>query len=82
MAKCISCGKERLDGKRVCSTCISNWANMRGAIFQACENRYGKLNPSNHAQYIADTKRLEKIWRKDKEKFQIELTKLKGGENG
>ena len=61
---------------RICSTCLSNWSDMRSEIFNALQEKHGKLSPENHQIFIKITKRLESIWRKDKEKFKIELEKI------
>lgn len=75
MRKCIRCGDETSKGTKVCPTCLRSWGNMRTIIFDMLEEKYGKLCPQNHDIFIKETKRLEKIWRKDKEKFQEEIGK-------
>lgn len=76
MAKCTKCGDDTLTSSRICPSCLSNWSEMRTIIFNALQNKYGKLNPSNHKLFIKETKRLERIWRKDKEKFTNEIDSL------
>lgn len=55
---------------------MSNWTDMRSAIFEMLTNKYGNLSPDNHQIFIKHTKRLESIWRKDKAAFIIELDKI------
>ena len=40
------------------------------------ESKYGKMNPENHPTFIKEMKRLEKIWKRDKDLFQLELDKI------
>ena len=75
MAKCIRCGDENSRGK-ICYSCMSKWTDMRSEVFNALEKKHGKLSPANHPIFIKETKRLEKIWRKDKDKFDIELNNI------
>ena len=73
MAKCIRCGDDALTGARICPTCLCNWDDMRTTVFNALQDKYGKLNSQNHKFFIKETKRLERIWRKDKGKFEQEI---------
>ena len=75
MAKCIRCGQDTLTSARICRACLDNWTHMRTSIFNVLQEKYGKLSPSNHQLFIKETKRLESIWRKDKQRFAIELEK-------
>jgi len=76
MSKCIRCGGDTLTSAKICRNCMNNWADMRSAIFNALQEKYGTLSPINHRFFIKETKRLESIWRKDKQKFQVELSKI------
>jgi hypothetical protein len=76
MSKCIRCGNETLGPQRVCPSCLGNWCDMRSMVFDKLTLVYGKLSPTNHPLFIKETKRLESIWRKDKERFAVELNKL------
>jgi hypothetical protein len=49
---------------------------MRTSIFNVLQEKHGKLSPTNHQMFIKQTKRLEAIWRKDKQKFAVELSAL------
>jgi hypothetical protein len=73
MSKCIRCGQENINAGRICPSCLSNWCDMRTEVFNALQLKYGKLSPSNHQFFIKETKRLEKIWRMDKNKFASEI---------
>jgi hypothetical protein len=55
---------------------MKEWTTMRGDAYGALESRHGKMNPDNHAIFIKEMKRLEKIWKKDKDLFRVELLKI------
>ena len=74
---CKICGGDTYAGQRICSKCLLDWSAMRKQIWDYHEKIYGKLSNDNLKIRQKDTKRLEKIWRKDKDKFQ---KLLKGGE--
>jgi len=76
MSQCIRCHNDAANGK-FCQSCLDNWAEMRTQVFDILQKKYGKMSPENHAIFIKETKRLEKIWRKDKEQFQTELKNIK-----
>ena len=76
MSKCIRCGQKILTSAKICPSCIHDWSDMRRSIFTVLEEKYGKLSPTNHQLFIKETKRLESIWRKDKQKFTTELGEL------
>ena len=77
MSICRTCHNETLSGRRICPSCLSKWSDMRTLIFNTLTDVYGKMTQSNHPTFIKETKRLERIWRKDKEKFEIEINKIK-----
>lgn len=74
--KCIRCGNQTTGSYRICHTCLDDWGEMRGAVFNALQEKHGKLSPTNHKFFIKETKRLERIWRKDRGQFSIEIDKL------
>lgn len=76
MSKCIRCGHDTLTSARICQSCLGDWSNMRTSIFDVLQEKYGNLSPINHQMFIKETKRLEAIWRKDKQIFITELNKL------
>ena len=76
MAKCIRCGDDTLTSARICPSCLDNWSEMRTTVFNALQGVYGKLNPGNHKFFIKETKRLERVWRKDKVKFESEISAM------
>ena len=76
MSKCIRCGQDTLTSARICPSCLGDWSDMRTSIFTVLQEKHGKLSPTNHQMFIKETKRLESIWRKDKQKFATELSKL------
>lgn len=78
MAKCIRCGDENGNGRRICYSCLGKWTDMRSAVFNELEKKHGKLTQLNHEIYKKEMKRLENIWRKDKDKFAVELGALAG----
>lgn len=73
--KCIRCGEENSSGK-ICHSCMRNWMDMRNAVFNELESKHGAMTPTNHEIYKKEMKRMEKIWRADKDKFQVEFQKL------
>jgi len=74
--KCIRCGRDTCGNKTICSRCLQDWSAMRKLIWDYHEKKYGKLSNDNLKIHQKDTKKLERIWRKDKDKFQ-ELIKDK-----
>ena len=76
MGKCRKCGEEARVNSRICNKCLDDWSNMRIEIFNKLQEKYGKMNQTNHPTFIKETKRLERIWRKDKQKFVTELESL------
>jgi len=73
--KCRTCGKDTIGNMNFCYECLNNWSSMRKQIWNYHEEKYGKLSNNNLKIRQKDTKRLEAIWRKDKNKFQEILTK-------
>ena len=76
MAKCIRCGKENLSASRICRSCLHSWLDMRTEVFNKLQEKYGKFSPQNQEIFKKQMKRLENIWKKDKDKFVFELEKL------
>lgn len=77
MRTCIRCHEKNIfDNRRICSGCMKEWTTMRGDAFDALETKYGKMSPDNHSTFIKEMKRLERIWKKDKEQFRSELEKF------
>lgn len=67
---CRRCGGDTYRTQTICSRCLSDWSAMRKLIWDCHEKIYGKLSPDNLKIRQEETKKLEKIWRKDKDKFQ------------
>jgi len=77
MRTCIRCKEKNIfDNRRICSGCMKEWTMMRTIAFDILESKYGKMNPENHPTFIKEMKRLEKIWKRDKDLFQLELGKI------
>ncbi len=77
MRTCIRCKEKNIfDNGRICSGCMKEWTTMRTTAFDVLESKYGKMNPENHPTFIKEMKRLEKIWKRDKDLFQLELGKI------
>ena len=72
---CRRCGRETYGSQSICSKCLMDWSAMRKEIWDYHERIYGKLTKDNLKMRQKDTRRLEKIWRKDKNKFQEILSK-------
>lgn len=77
MRTCIKCKEKNIfDNRRICLGCMKEWTTMRTTVFDTLESKYGKMNPENHPTFIKEMKRLEKIWKRDKDLFQLELGKI------
>jgi hypothetical protein len=77
MRTCIRCKEKNIfDNRRICSDCMKEWTTMRTTAFDVLESKYGKMNPENHPTFIKEMKRLENIWKRDKDLFQLELGKI------
>lgn len=46
---------------------------MRVAAYNYLLNIHGAMTSENHPKFIVEMKRLERIWKKDKSKFQEEI---------
>jgi hypothetical protein len=74
MRTCKRCNQKNIfDNRRICIDCMKEWTNMRSLAWNSIEVKIGKLNPLNHETYKKEMKRLENIWKKDKEKFKTEI---------
>lgn len=74
MRTCIRCHEKNIfDNRRVCSGCMKEWTDMRTSAYDFVESKVGKLTPETHETYKKEMKRLEKIWKKDKEQFNLEI---------
>ena len=74
---CRRCGGDTYGSQSFCSKCLSDWSAMRKQAWDFIEKKLGNLSSENLKSYQKEMKKLEAVWRKDKDKFQ-EL--LKGGE--
>jgi hypothetical protein len=75
MAKCRTCENETGLGKRICYKCLSKWSDMRADAFEFLQSKYGKMSPENHPIITKEMKRLDRLWRKDIDKFYKEIHK-------
>ena len=73
MRKCTTCGNDTLTSSKICGRCLNEWTKMRGLIFKTLTNKYGKMTQINHPIFITETKRLENIWRNNKDNFKLEI---------
>ena len=73
---CKRCGGDTYGSQNVCSRCLSDWSAMRKQAWDFIGGKLGKLSSENLKSYQKEMKKLEAIWRKDKDKFQ-EI--IKGG---
>ena len=71
--KCRTCGNDTAGSMRFCQNCLYNWSKMRKVIWDYHEKKYGKLTGDNLLFRQKDTKRLEKIWRKNTNDFIVEI---------
>ncbi|MDR2084359.1 MAG: hypothetical protein LBP67_05130 [Bacteroidales bacterium] len=77
MSKCVRCGDETPFSSAICDYCLDKWIEMRGYVFDALQDKYGMLSHENYQTFNKEMKRLDKIWKKDKAKFEEELNKSK-----
>jgi hypothetical protein len=73
MSKCVRCGCDSYAAK-VCTACMSSWSKMRTELFDYLQKKHGEMCGNNLMLIQNETKRLEKTWRKDKEKFYKEIS--------
>ncbi len=72
--KCIRCFERNVIGNgKICYPCLNKFTKMREIIFNALQTKYGTMNKENHDVFKKETKRLENIWRKDEQKFLVEI---------
>lgn len=77
MRTCIRCHQSNIfDNRRVCTSCLTDWSNMRITAANQLEKKFGKLTPDNHEDFKKEMRRLEKIWRKAPDQFEQELIKI------
>lgn len=69
--ECSDCRAERKREEQ------RDWRTMRNEVFEVCEQMYGKLSKETNEKYKNTIKRLESIWRKDKELYSHELEILR-----
>jgi len=69
MSKCKRCDEDTLTSAKICPTCLDNWTHMRTEVLNILGEKHGKLSPDNHELFIKETKRLESVWKKDKNRF-------------
>ena len=77
MAHCKTCWKEIYPGERICHSCLKEWTDMRTIAHKAAQKKYGKMNGENLKDIQKEMRRLEKLWRKDKQKFELETSPTK-----
>lgn len=74
--KCIRCGGEAFSGHKICRSCMDDWGEMRTRIFNALQDKYGMLSLITQGVFKRETKRLENLWRKDRDRFEVEIGKI------
>lgn len=67
---CRRCGGATYGNQTICSKCLMDWSAMRKQAWDFIEKKLGKLSPENLKSYQKEMKKLEAVWRKDKDKFQ------------
>ena len=72
MAKCRKCGSEAFN-RRICTPCLKDWTNMRGIAFEYVQKIHGKMSPENLKVIQKEMKRLDRLWKKDPDKFYKEV---------
>lgn len=72
MGKCIRCGCETYR-ERICRSCMNEWTEMRAKTYNTISKKYGMFSPENQVIFKKEMKRLEKIWRKNKDEWKLEI---------
>lgn len=79
MKHCRTCGREIITSGPNCGSCVDSWLNMRTEIFNELKRVYGPLTGDNLELFKKITSKLSKLWKKDKELYKIELSKISDG---
>ncbi len=72
MGKCRTCGREAYY-RRICSDCLREWSAMRTRAFAYAQDIHGPLTQTNHPQIAKTMRRLDKMWKKNRDKFNKEI---------
>lgn len=75
MSKCIRCGSESYRD-RICHICMKKWTTMRKEVWEVLQIKYGKICNDNLQTIQKEARRLDKLWRKDTNKYKLEIEKL------
>ncbi len=76
MARCTKCGQDTIGNGQLCTRCLTNWTEMKGLSYTTLISLHGNMTHSNHYMFKKEMRRLENVWRKDKNKFQEEINIL------
>ena len=71
--KCIRCGTETGGKQRICFSCLNSWSNMRLRAWEWIQDKHGELSQANLPIFQKEIRRLERIWRKDRAAFELEI---------
>ncbi len=74
MARCRKCGIEIFPGERICLECKKKYMEMCKIVWAYSERRHGKMSRENLELFKQDRRRLERLWKRDPEKFRAETT--------
>ena len=78
MRTCIRCRQLNIfDSRNICLTCMKAWTSMRSEVYEALEIKMGKFGHDNFEPFKKEMKRMDRLWHKDREKYNIELEKIK-----
>lgn len=71
MAKCIRCNEDipSYEDRKICRSCMNDWKQMRATNYSYCEKTIGKMEGEQFAPFQKEMKRLENIWKRNKEKW-------------
>jgi len=67
--KCLRCKNDTYGSHRICDACLSDYDKRRKLIWEHNEHNYGKLDKDNLAFYQKETKRLERLFKKNQAEF-------------
>lgn len=79
MARCRKCGGE-VCGRSICRGCLRKWTDMRAIAFGYVQNKHGKMCADNLKVIQKEMKGLDRLWKRDPDKFYAKVEPKEKGE--
>jgi hypothetical protein len=70
---CKKCNHPATVGQALCDECLNSWLIMRDIIKQRLTAQYGEPTRETLSIQQNEMKRLENIWKRDREQFKKEV---------